>query len=202
MIVFAAERLGDVQYLKRLGLPAHVRFHARQKLLRHVLERLADTPHAGLAVGVEIREHTQNALAIVGARWKRVHVHAFVVGPPRLGTRFHLHGAKAGGSQPHDVRVFGKQVADQALGVCAKAFDQGGELLQRSRIARSALQRAIHIQADIAGLGSADIRSQQRPLRRVEFKGKLRKIQHLASFDSRGPLRVSGNCTPVGAIYL
>ena len=123
VVVLAAQRLGDAQRAQQAGLPARIGLGARQEALGHRLEGLADPPDARRALRIDIGEHAQDALAVVGARGKRIDVQPPVVGPPRLHTRLHLRRAVAGRRQPQGRRVVRQQAVDQLLRLRAKAPD-------------------------------------------------------------------------------
>ena len=200
VVVFATQRLGDVQRVQHLGLPGRVRLGTRQKALGHGLERLTHAPHARGAVRVDVGEHAQDPLAVRGTRRKGVDVQALVVGAPGLGARLDPHRPVAGGRAAQCTTVAGQQAGHQSVGTSAKARHHGRQRLLRARIAHRTLDAAVHVQADVAGLGLADVGAQEALLLLAQPETQAGKVQHLAGFQRIHPLAPRGHSLPVRGV--
>lgn len=202
VVVFAAQRLGDVQRIQQPGLPQPIRLSLRQELARHGLEILAHAPHARRAVRVEVGEHAQDPLAIVGARRKRIDMHALVVGAHRLRTRLDLLGPKARRRHAQLALVLGQQAVDKALCLRAKTADHGGQRLLLIGAAGRAFQHAVGAQAHVALAGGQHVFAQQRFFIRLQLEAQLGEKQHLARLDGGRPFRPRVRLLPIGEIDL
>src|ERR1700674_165588 len=81
VIVFAACTFGDVQKCQHRARAGERSTYPRQKGPGHRLETFTDPPDAIFACA-DIREYTQNALAVIRSRWKSVDVKPRVVFSP------------------------------------------------------------------------------------------------------------------------
>ena len=144
--------------------------------------------------------NTQDALAVVRARGKGIHVQPLVVGTPGLLTDLHLHGPETRGRQPQRRHVVRQQRANELQRLLAIAQYHGRERGLRGGIARRALETPVHVEADVARAGGADVGAQKAFFLLGQRKGQRGEEQHLAGLHGYRPFRPTLNLVPVGRV--